>query len=154
MKKYLIVSIIVIALIVVVYFFVIKKKDQEVKSDSDKVIDAAGSEQSQKINVKPQYISDKAVAALDDLANPVKKFKEADAYKAIMSVVMSMKNRADYNAVNALFREKRSGKLQTKRTLLNAILSDLPNYKSNFEKEFSRIGLIKDSGGTWSYGSY
>ncbi len=152
MRKYVIISIIVVVIVVGVYFFLSKNKE-EVKSDSDKIIDVAGNEQTQKVNVKPKYISDKIVDALDNLANPIKKFKEADAYKAIMSVIMSMKNRADYNVVNALFRERRSGKFQKQRTLLNAILSDLPNYKSNFEKEFTRIGLIKDSGGTWSYDS-
>ncbi len=154
MRKIIIISIIVIAIVVAAYFFYQKKKEDEsaIKSDSDKSSDAATKEQAQKVSVKPQLASDKIVVALDNLANPVVKFKEADAYKAVMGIIMAFKNRADYNAVNTLFRERRSGKLQTKRTLLNAIMSDLPNYKAQFEKEFTRMGLIKDSGGTWSYG--
>jgi predicted negative regulator of RcsB-dependent stress response len=152
-KKKIIIIVSIVATLGLVYWYWKKKQEEkpEEKSDSDKTIQVAKTEQTQKVTVKPDLIADKAVTALDSLANPFYSYKEKDAYNAIMSLVLAMKNRADYNAVNTVFRDRRSGKLQTKRTFLNAISSDLPNYKSQFEAQWSRLGLVKDSGGVWSY---
>lgn len=153
MNKKIIIVIAIVSLLGIGYWYWKKKQAEkpEEKSDSDKTIDIAKAEVTQKVTIKPELISNKVVEALDNLANPIKSYKEADAYRVIMGVVKAMNNRADYNAVNAMFRERRTGKMQTKRTFLNAIVSDLPNYKSEFEAQFKRIGMIKDSGGVWSY---
>ncbi len=149
-KKIILIAIVVLVLGLGLYLYK-KKKDAEVKpvADTDKAVQVAKAEQVQKVTIKPQLVSDKIVANLDSLkVNPF--FKEKEAYDNIMGMLKQLANRADYNAVNAIFRTKRAGSLTT-RTLVNALMTDLPNYKSGLEQQWSRIGLVKDSGGVWSF---